>query len=784
MAEHTTSGHGWLDRSSPVHIGPGTVHPPQPHVPLRKASPHRLQNRRAGPHPLLYTGQRGPEPFLPSTSPSASPDFTAVTAAHHQPRMHRDHVQPNGEQNKKSYDMPVPASAIEPPSNMWSKWDSPVHGDTAQRNAPALRASRSISEGMRGLRERLAWQHEHAAGYPAPDPSWEEIPHPQSMASEGVRESFKSAMTSNSSFMDSLASTERSSMATGYSSTSDFVKVHPGSPMTRDESFSVEDAIGMYCDGFETPSKRSMDFTNTDRSPERPSSSPSGQKRPNHLHRRSQSAIFTEGLGLYQPGKDTLAPPEFVTRASTDIIGAGQLTPTAPTTPMVDMMEDPIKNGEFVTPPPPPRDRYGFKKVSLHVSLEQFDEWEKTYSDHLDRRKVKWDAMMRQFGLSTDRPTRFPPKSEKIKRYVRKGIPPEWRGAAWFWYAGGPGLQKKHEGVYFNLLHKIKHEGALTETDREHIERDLNRTFPDNITFKPDPSPNSPENTSPYDDPTTAGFEETAIISALRRVLQAFAVHRPSIGYCQSLNFIAGLLLLFLDSDEEKAFLLLNVITTDFLPGTHGVSLEGANIDIAVLMTSLRELQPTVWQKLDEKPPTAHPSPNPNSAAANSAVGPLSLPTVSLATTPWFLTLYLTTLPLETALRIWDVLFLEGSKTLFRAALAIFKLCEPKIKDTTDAMEVFQIVQTMPRSLLDVNTLMELCFRKRGGFGGLSQDTVERRREELRRRVRGGPAAGRSLTEQVNGTAVAVAGAGKEEKKGVGAVMRGRFRSRTKGAQG
>ncbi|PNS15799.1 GTPase-activating protein gyp3 [Sphaceloma murrayae] len=776
MTEDNSTSHGWLDRSSPIHASPGAFHPPHPHVPLRKASPHRLQTRRGGPHPLLYTEQRRAEPFVPSTSPSAaSSNFTAVTAAHTHPRITPNYRRP--ETNARNPYEPVPSSAIEPSTQAWPKWDDKGHGEPDSRAVPGLRASRSISEGMRGLRERLAWQHEHGSGFPAPDSSWEEIPHPQSMTSEGVRESFKSTVTTTSSFMDSHASTERSSMATGYSSTSDFVKVHPGSPMTRDESFSVEDAIGMYCDGFETPSKRSMDFT-SERSPERPSSSPSGQpgvqKRPIHLHRRSRSAVLTEGLGLHQPGKDSLAPPTFQTRTSSEIVGSGQLTPRAPATPMTEV---PQANGFAVTPPPPPRDRYGFKKISHHVSLDQFDTWEQTYNDHLARRRTKWDTMMKQFGLSTDRPTRFPPKSEKIKRYVRKGIPPEWRGAAWFWYAGGPGLQKKHEGVYFSLLHKIKHEDALTETDREHIERDLNRTFPDNITFKPDPPPGSAHLPNPHDDPLASGYEETAIITALRRVLQAFAVHRPAIGYCQSLNFIAGLLLLFLDSDEEKSFLLLNVITSDFLPGTHGVSLEGANIDIAVLMTSLKELLPPVWTKLDDNP--SSPQPSSNSTSASTAVGPLSLPTVSLATTPWFLTLYLTTLPLETALRIWDVLFLEGSKTLFRAALAIFKLCEPRIKDTTDSMEVFQIVQTMPRSLLDVNSLMELCFRKRGGFGGLSQDTVEKRREELRRRVRGVPGtAGRSLTEQVNGDAA------REEKKGVGAVMRGRFRSRTKGAQG
>ena len=39
---------------------------------------------------------------------------------------------------------------------------------------------------------------------------------------------------------------------------------------------------------------------------------------------------------------------------------------------------------------------------------------------------------------------------------------------------------------------------------------------------------------------------------ALRHVLQAYALHNPNIGYCQSLNFIGGMMLLYLS--EEDAF--------------------------------------------------------------------------------------------------------------------------------------------------------------------------------------------------------------------------------------
>lgn len=328
---------------------------------------------------------------------------------------------------------------------------------------------------------------------------------------------------------------------------------------------------------------------------------------------------------------------------------------------------------------------------------------------------------MKSYGLSTENPIRFPPKSDKVKRYVRKGVPPEWRGAAWWWYSGGPGFVAKHPEMYRRLLEDVQ-AGKLTDNDREHIERDLHRTFPDNICFKPDPTA-TPEPSRKSTEP------EVPIVRALRRVLQAFAVHNPSIGYCQSLNFIAGLLLLFLNQNEEQAFVLLTMITSTHLPGTHGVTLEGANIDIAVLMSCIADNLPAVWTKLDDKGAGG-------GIAADDTAQTLRLPTVSLATTAWFMSLFVGTLPIESVLRTWDCLFFEGSKTLFRIALSIFKSAERQILPVNDPMEVFQVVQTSPRSMLDINALMEVCFRRRGGFANVSQELVERRREERRRAVK------------------------------------------------
>ncbi len=48
-------------------------------------------------------------------------------------------------------------------------------------------------------------------------------------------------------------------------------------------------------------------------------------------------------------------------------------------------------------------------------------------------------------------------------------------------------------------------------------------------------------------------------------------------------------------------------------------------------------------------------------------------------TRSWFGSLFCTALPAETAVRIWDVLLLEGPKILFRVALALFKVWLPTI---------------------------------------------------------------------------------------------------------
>ncbi|KAL8699484.1 MAG: hypothetical protein Q9224_001390 [Gallowayella concinna] len=493
---------------------------------------------------------------------------------------------------------------------------------------------------------------------------------PVPISDNEIRASLRSAMTSASSILE--PGTARSSVVTKNTSVSDVI-VDPRDAI--EDGMTVDEAIGMYENGF-------MDNDDSDHDILSASSVSEEERR--------RSMKIAEAIN------DTIGP--HMGSAISDlpsILGSFKSATILTGPPLMDESRSALS----IMPPTKTRDQYGFLKASRYVDVTQYDKWDKLYAPDQFRRARKFTTYMREQGCATCFPAQFPDRSPKTLRYIRKGIPPAWRGAAWFYYSGGSRLLEKNPKTYTSLVSRSTTE--LSSNDIESIERDLHRTFPDNIYFKPD-------------QPVTQG-SETALLSSLRRLLQAFAIYRPQIGYCQSLNFLAGLLLLFLP--EEKAFWMLHVITTDHLPGTHEISLEGANVDLWVLMLALKESNPGIWAKVgvgDEDSGSMHTA---------------RLPPISLCTTSWFMSMFIGTLPIESVLRVWDVVFYEGSKMLFRFALAIFKMGEQRIKDMSDPMELFQVVQALPKGILDIGVLQGFAYRR----GGISQEWITKKRKERRK---------------------------------------------------
>ncbi|KAG0369958.1 rab-GTPase-TBC domain-containing protein [Gamsiella multidivaricata] len=350
------------------------------------------------------------------------------------------------------------------------------------------------------------------------------------------------------------------------------------------------------------------------------------------------------------------------------------------------------------------RDQYGFKKESQWLSHHDFVIFETYYIPIMERRRQKWAIFM------NDSHGELPPRSAKLKRYIRKGIPAALRGEAWFHYSGAEDKCKANPGLFKRLVAQAKAKGPSNE-HAEVIERDLHRTFPENINFKS-------QITQHQDGASHLSTDNVAAIQSLRRVLLAFSLHCPSIGYCQSLNYIAGMLLLFMN--EEQSFWTLSVIIQNFLPeGMYDVTMEGANIDQAVLMTLVMERLPAIWAKF---------SGGANAVEMDEGAG---LPTVTLVTSHWFLTLFINILPVESILRVWDCFFYEGRKILFRVALTIMRLHEAEIAKIDDPLEVFQVVQNIPKRMIDCHKLMEACFKRLGSFDLTTKD-IDRRYDQFR----------------------------------------------------
>ena len=492
-------------------------------------------------------------------------------------------------------------------------------------------------------------------------------------SSDEVRSSFRSALTTSSSHIDTT-STERSSVLTKGTSITDSTIDIESRPVSKADSMTVDDAIDMYAAGF-------ADDDDTGPSVSRDTSMSEEERR--------RSMKIAEAI------QDTIG----------DMRSARRPTISQLTSSTARISSDAIAQDSHQPPPmfPPSstRDQYGFLKTNHHITIPQYDAWNNGYILSQKRRTTRWSSYMQEQGLPISVPTRFPSRSAKTERYIRKGIPPAWRGPAWFFYAGGEAYLEQHAGLYTSLVSRS--EGELSNNDIESIERDLHRTFPDNIHFKPDLRSSG------------SSAPELPLLSSLRRVLRAYALHNPRIGYCQSLNFLAGLLLLFLS--EEKAFWMLHIVTTVYLPGTHELSLEGTNVDLWILMVALKSSLPHVWTKVGSA-----------GGSGDDIDGSARLPPISLCTTSWFMSLFIGTLPIETVLRVWDMIFYEGSRTLFRVALTIFKLGEQRIKDVSDPMELFQVVQNLPRGMLDAGAFVATVCRR----GGPNGEWVEARRRERR----------------------------------------------------
>ncbi|KAL6112939.1 grtp1 [Pungitius sinensis] len=320
-------------------------------------------------------------------------------------------------------------------------------------------------------------------------------------------------------------------------------------------------------------------------------------------------------------------------------------------------------------------DPYGFQRPK-HFDYELYEELMSEYLVVLTRRSIKWSKLLKGKSKVS--------RNVKLKRYVRKGIPNEHRALIWMATSGAQDQLEKNPGRYQSLL-RAQHDPKLAET----ICTDLNRTFPDNVQFHKTSNP--------------------CLQKALYNVLLAYGHHDPAVGYCQGMNFIAGYLLI-ITKDEEKSFWLMDALLGRILPDYYTPAMLGLKTDQEVLGELVRAKIPGVWRTMTD----------------NSVMW-------TLVVSRWFICLFIDVLPVETVLRIWDCLFYEGSKILFRVALTLIQhnqaLIE-KARSLPDVCENFKQITQGP-FVEDCQAFMKKIFIEPGS---LSTATLTKLRGTCRSR--------------------------------------------------
>ncbi|KAF2074039.1 hypothetical protein CYY_004653 [Polysphondylium violaceum] len=263
-----------------------------------------------------------------------------------------------------------------------------------------------------------------------------------------------------------------------------------------------------------------------------------------------------------------------------------------------------------------------------------------------------WDKYFKKNGTDTTMSI-----TKKLRTLIHNGIPDYFRGHLWAFCSGACFMWEKEKGYYENIL-KINE--SNTSIAIEEIEKDVRRTFAHH----------------PY-------FKEEGGVNALRRVLVAYSWRNPVIGYCQGMNIIAGIMLLYMR--EEAAFWVLCKVSEVFLCDYYIKEMIGSIVDQRIFTDLCQLYLPEVYQHLEK----------------------IGLP-VNILTLPWFMCLFVSYIPFPVSTRVVDCFFLEGTKVLFQTGLAILKINKNRILEERDSEVVVELLRNKE---YDVEELIQVTFK-------------------------------------------------------------------------
>jgi hypothetical protein len=254
-------------------------------------------------------------------------------------------------------------------------------------------------------------------------------------------------------------------------------------------------------------------------------------------------------------------------------------------------------------------------------------------------------------------------RGSKLRSLIRtnsSGIPNTLRGMMWSVLSGAQATRISSPRDLFESLVAKALVDPSNVGNKNQIELDLHRSLPEH----------------PY-------FQHDEGLGELRRCLLAYSIHNPTVGYCQSMNIIASLLLLFAESSEE-AFYMLDALIA-LVPEYYIREMLGSIVDLRIFSGYVNKHRPKLWHHL------------------HGQCG-MDLTLVAL---PWFLCFYVGYLPWAACLRTFDMFFLEGPSVLFQMGLALLASHEDALLQLKDQVAVTEYLKSATH---DCDKILKVCL--------------------------------------------------------------------------
>ena len=310
------------------------------------------------------------------------------------------------------------------------------------------------------------------------------------------------------------------------------------------------------------------------------------------------------------------------------------------------------------------------------MSFVQFSSKKNAFvSKHSVNQVELWNKYINEFGSGENMIHCYP----DLRNLCRGGIPDSLRSMLWQSCSGSVFKRIVEGDSYQNILKEVQ--GVTTQATLD-VEKDLQRSFPEHPVFQ-----------------TQEGLD------SLRNVLVAYSFRNPVVGYAQGMNFIASLLLTFMN--EEETFFLLCKICEDLVPDFYRRTLIGA-------MVTNDTFERVVKQKLPK-------------LSKHLSFCKFEICVVSQS---WFLTLFIGIVSYDLTVRIFDAFMEEGVKLLIRVGVAILTLIEEKFYNARDASEFYAILTNLTH--INADEVFALVAKIDIDFKGFSEEESSQKFEMVR----------------------------------------------------